>query len=64
MVEKAKDDMHRQLMADLYKPENFTTLLRENSQVASQRVIFRERLNALRKAKEVLKQEASVSRMD
>ncbi len=56
--------MHRQLMADLYKPENFATLLRENSQVASQRIIFRERLTALRKAKEVLKEEANVSRLD
>lgn len=64
MVEKAKDDMHRQLMADLYKPENFASLLRENSQVASQRVIFRERLVALRKAKEVLKQETGVNRLD
>lgn len=49
--------MYKQLMHDLYRPENFAVLLRENPQVASQRKIFRERLIALREAKEVLKQE-------
>jgi hypothetical protein len=54
VVEKAKNDLQRQLMADLYKPELFDVLMRENPQVHSQRIILKERLAALRQAKEVI----------
>ncbi len=54
VVEKAKNDLQRQLMSDLYKPELFDVLMRENPQLQSQRVILKERLAALRQAKEVI----------
>lgn len=64
VVERAKDDMQRQLMADLYRPDNFASLLQENPQIASQRVIYRERLAALRAAKAVIKEEANAANLD
>jgi hypothetical protein len=58
VVDKAKTELQRQLMNDLYRPENFVALLQEDPQVASQRIICKDRLEALQKAKEVLKRES------
>lgn len=41
LVCQAKNDLQRQLMADLYKPELFDSLLSENPQIHSQRTMFK-----------------------
>ena len=54
VVERSTKDLQRALMAELYKPEMFDILLRENPQVVTQRVVLRERLAALHEAKAVI----------
>jgi hypothetical protein len=41
-------------MADLYKQEFFDALMTENPQIHAQRILFKDRLAALRQAKELI----------
>jgi len=54
LVEKAQAELHRSLVAELYKPELLDTLLLESSSVVSRREELQVKLDALKKAKKIL----------
>jgi len=54
LVVKTKDDLHKALVADLYKEKMIETLLAESSNVSSQRKILAQQLEALKKAKKLI----------
>eukprot|EP01120_Amphizonella_sp_Union-15-10_P014083 TRINITY_DN6704_c0_g1_i1.p1 TRINITY_DN6704_c0_g1~~TRINITY_DN6704_c0_g1_i1.p1 ORF type:complete len:134 (-),score=28.05 TRINITY_DN6704_c0_g1_i1:20-421(-) len=54
LVKNAKDNLQRELVANLYKEELYTSLLQENPDVSTRRKICQAELSALRQAKKVL----------
>lgn len=54
LVDRAQTELHRSLVAELYKPELLENLLQEPQSVVSRREELLKQLHALRKAKKIL----------
>jgi len=55
LVNAVKDSLHKELVANLYKEEFYTALLDEDPDIAAKRRVAKEELDALQRAKNIIK---------